>query len=813
MPARASDLDLNDKPARASRLFLVDGNGLMFRAFYALPEDISTSDGLPTNALLGFANMLWKLVADYRPAGVLVTWDERPTRRLELDPDYKASRKPTPDLLSEQRPYFRPLVEAFGYRNLSVEGREADDVIGTLSRLADEAGVPTCIVSTDRDAFQLVSDRVCLMMTPRGVSDVQVYTPALVEARLGVPPSAVPDLIGLKGDTGDDIKGVPGIGDKTAADLLRQFGSLDAVYDRIAEVPGVKRRESLLEHREVAELSRVLGTIVRDIPELDGFDINSIVSAPPDRSALAEMLRRFEFRSLLARLDELVTIDAAHESGTPAVEVATTGIAWKRIGADELGAAIEQAEIVGLAADDAGVAVATSSSSVLVVDGSLPGLGAILADGPGIVAHDVKAMPHELLRAGLVPGFDTLLAAYLVEPGRSGYPLDELLRDIGVSTTVESDDARVRTLVHAAAGAMALYGPLDARLAERQSKRLLFDMEQPLLLVLAAMEDAGILVDRDLLDELADRTTAELAQAETACHELAGHAFSIGSPKQLGTVLFEELGLPADRKGKTGYSTDRSVLSRLRDRHPIVPLVERWRELSKLLSTYLLARCRVDCCRWPYPHDLLAGDSRDRPPLERQPEPPEHPRSDAARARDPAGLHRASGCTAPLGRLLAGRAANPRPSLGRAGTGRGLPQGRRRTPSHRSGDPRQARGRADPGRARQGQGRQLRHHLWHLVVRALGAALDPARRGAALHRHVPRPLSEGARVHRDDDRGGRADGVRRDALRSSQAGARAAGAESTATVAGRAPGGQLGDPGLCGGHHQGRDDRLPPAAP
>ena len=203
-----------------------------------------TTYGFPTNALLGFTNMLMKLLADYAPRSVIVAWDERPEVRLELDPEYKANRRPMPDLLREQQPHFKPLVEAFGYRNFSVPKREADDVIGTLSRIADEAGIQTTIVSTDRDAFQLVSDHVSLMMTPRGVADVHVYTPERVETRLGVPRELVPDLIGLKGDPGDNIQGVPGIGDKTAADLLREFGSLEGVYENLdrSPAPSARRR-------------------------------------------------------------------------------------------------------------------------------------------------------------------------------------------------------------------------------------------------------------------------------------------------------------------------------------------------------------------------------------------------------------------------------------------------------------------------------------------------------------------------------------------------------------------------------------------
>src|SRR3954452_1300890 len=229
------ELDLDDGPARDSELFLVDGNNLAYRAFFALPEELATSDGFPTNALLGFTNMLFKLLSDYRPKGVAVAWDTRAVHRAELAADYKEGRRPMPDLLREQFPFFRPIVEAFGYRNLEFEGWEADYVIATLATRADEAGLKTCVVSTDRDAFQLVTDNVLLMMTPRGVADVNVYTPERVEARLGITADKVPDFIGLKGDPSDNIEGVPGIGDKTAAQLIQKYGSLEGGLEHVAE--------------------------------------------------------------------------------------------------------------------------------------------------------------------------------------------------------------------------------------------------------------------------------------------------------------------------------------------------------------------------------------------------------------------------------------------------------------------------------------------------------------------------------------------------------------------------------------------------
>src|SRR5437667_8888757 len=279
------ELDLDDGPARDSELFLVDGNNLAYRAFFALPEELATTEGFPTNALLGFTNMLFKLLSDYKPKGVAVAWDTRPVHRAAVaeaaDVVYKEGRRPMADLLREQFPYFRPIVEAFGYRNLEFEGWEADDVIATLATRADEEGIKTCVVSTDRDAFQLVSENVCLMMTPRGVSDVNVYTPARVEARYGIRPGQIPDFIGLKGDTSDNIPGVPGIGDKTAGQLVAQYGSLEAVLEHVDELSPA-RAKNLREHADQARASKELATMRRDLP-LD-VDPSELVSGAPDRS-------------------------------------------------------------------------------------------------------------------------------------------------------------------------------------------------------------------------------------------------------------------------------------------------------------------------------------------------------------------------------------------------------------------------------------------------------------------------------------------------------------------------------------------------
>src|SRR3954464_15204368 len=311
------ELQLDDGPARDSELFLVDGNNLAYRAFFALPEELATTEGFSTNALLGFTNMLFKLLSDYRPKGVAVAWDTHAVHRAAISEDYKSDRRPMPDLLREQFPYFRPIVEAFGYRNLEFEGWEADDVIATLATRADEAGIRTVVVSTDRDAFQLVSDNVRLMMTPRGVADVNVYTPDRVEARYGIKPEQIPDFIGLKGDTSDNIPGVPGIGDKTAGQLIAQYGSLEEVLEHVDELSPA-RRKNLIEHADQALVSKDLATMRRDL-DID-FDPAALVVQPPARSQLKELFRRFESRNPLTRTEEL---DAA----APAAPADLTGVA------------------------------------------------------------------------------------------------------------------------------------------------------------------------------------------------------------------------------------------------------------------------------------------------------------------------------------------------------------------------------------------------------------------------------------------------------------------------------------------------------
>jgi len=557
-----AELELDDAPARESDLFIVDGNNLAYRAFFALPEELATTDGQPTNALLGFTNMLFKLLADYRPKGVAVAWDSRPVHRAAVaeagDVVYKEGRKPMPDLLREQFPHFRPIVEAFGYRNLEFEGWEADDVIATLATRADAEGIKTCVVSTDRDAFQLCSENICLMMTPRGVADVNVYTPERVEARYGVTPEQVPDFIGLKGDTSDNIPGVPGIGDKTAGQLIAQYGSVASVIEHAAELSPARAR-NITENADTARLSKELATMRRDL-DID-CDPAQLVLDPPDRAQLKEIFRRFEFRNLLNRVDEL-------DVAVPSAPMKVTGIEvpWREGELDFRG-------VVGYAADGDRAAVAAGDE---VVIGARPAK----VDGD-LVVHDAKTLRVEARD-------DTLLAAYLIDPGRAAYDLDDLAAEYGVELVpVPAADEETTALVRRAETPRRLIGPLLERLEERGVTDLYRSIELPLTAVLADMEAAGVKIDTYRMGEITARLADRVEELESLAFELAGEEFMIGSTQQVGRVLFEQLGLTTGRKGKTGYSTDAKVLRSIRDEHAIVPVIEEWREYSKLLNTYL----------------------------------------------------------------------------------------------------------------------------------------------------------------------------------------------------------------------------------
>ena len=568
----------------ADELFLIDGNSLVYRAFFALPESIATSDGRPTNAIFGFASMLVKIITDYGIKPTVVVWDAGSSGRKEVYADYKAQRTERPSLLGEQWPAFEPLVEAFGYQNIRVQGFEADDVIATLTRRAVHEGIEVMVVTGDRDAYQLVDDgHVKIMTTSRGITDTRVYDREGVVDRYGLPPELIPDFIGLKGDTSDNIPGVPGIGDKTAAQLLNQFGTLEEVLAHVEDISGRKRQENLREHAEDARVSKRLATMFRDV-EVD-FDVAAAAAGEPDRSRLRETFREFELRDPLRRLEEALGEGDAAAPAPVAETRLTAGVRAATLpdlgGDDEIALAVRQPEVPEdqLFSEErpwrwAGF---DGGAEVLVGEAAGPAEVAEAAGDRRVVAHNAKALrtvPRTLAH-------DTEVAAYLLDPARRGYPLDELAQDHGLGADVE-DPTGADALVICALAALQ-----RERLIERGLDRLLLEVELPLVHVLREMEVMGVKLDCALLAQISERVQGEVLELEHEIYRLAGTEFHIGSPQQLAEVLFERLGLSRKRRGKTGYSTDARVLQAIRGEHEIVPKIERYRELTKLAQTYL----------------------------------------------------------------------------------------------------------------------------------------------------------------------------------------------------------------------------------
>jgi DNA polymerase-1 len=584
------------------RLFLIDGPSLVYRAFYALPESIATSTGEPTNAIFGFASMLVKIVTEYGVCPTVVAWDAGTSGRTEMFADYKSTRRSRPDLLKMQWPAMEPLVEAFGYRNVRLDGYEADDVIASLADRACAAGLASMIVTGDRDVFQLIDPDglVQVMATSRGITDTKIYDHQAVIDRYGIPPELIPDFYGLKGDTSDNIPGVPGIGDKTASELIQTYGSLEGVLGHIRDIGGAKRKQNLIDHGENARVSKRLATVQRDLEV--GIDLGEEVSREPDRSRLREFFRQYELRDPLRRLEEALgeeELAAEAAAATTTAEVRLRAHVRSGVPADiaEFGTGEALCIVVRATETPEGAlfaegapwrfAIAPAGSDdveakpgpVDVLAGDCAGPEEIVAACAGrpVIAHDAKALrvvPDLLVH-------DTLLGAYLLEPARRGYPFAELCEERGLLCDADDPVAADAALL----GALASWQ--REQISERDLDRIMADIELPLVPVLRAMELIGVRLNLDRLAEITGRVREEILELEQEIFALAGEEFLIASPSQLGEILFEKLSLSRKRRGKTGYSTDARVLQAIRSEHAIVPRIERWRELSTLIKTYL----------------------------------------------------------------------------------------------------------------------------------------------------------------------------------------------------------------------------------
>lgn len=583
------------------KLVVIDGLSLLFRAFYAMP-DLRTSTGKPTGAIRGFLNMMLRLWQEENPDCLVVAFDPSgPTFRHEQYEAYKATRDGMPEDLAWQIPVLKQALDVLGVPRLEVPGYEADDILGTLAERAGREGYEALLVTGDRDALQLVSETTTVLLTRKGISEVQRLNPETLAADFSLRPEQVIDLKGLMGDSSDNIPGVPGVGEKTAMKLLQQFGSLDEVLARLDEVGGRKLPQTLAEYRDQALLSRQLATIARDAP-LD-VALSDLRPREPDLEAAAKFFADLEFRSLLERVPGLA--DAALEVERAELALATTTCADVEMWAQTVRTWQEQGVAVAWSeADDSFVAAAAPLAAVdETLQEAWPAAVLTCADqralfaamhaaaqaaGP-LTAHRSKPLLTAMLRAGEQPPafcLDTELAAYLLDSNRTQYRLGNLLREYGLPALPAA--ASPTADVAAAAAAVAVLAKrLEQALRDGGLWPLYEDVEHPLQSVLAKMEAAGVQVDPAGLEAMSTELGTRLGALEEEIHRLAGEPFNINSTKQLGYILFEKLGLPPQKKTKTGYSTDAEVLEALAAEHEIAARITDHRTLQKLKSTYV----------------------------------------------------------------------------------------------------------------------------------------------------------------------------------------------------------------------------------
>ena len=594
--------------------YLIDGSAYIYRAYFALPQ-LTNARGLPTNAIYGFATTLLKILREHRPTCLAVTFDERgPTLRHEEFAEYKAQRPEMPQGMQAQIPYIHKLVEAFGLPAVRQPGYEADDLIGTLAKKAEAAGYDVVIVTGDKDMFQL--------LTPA----VRIYDPvkdkwfgeAECRERFGVEPARVVEVMGLMGDSIDNIPGVKGIGEKTAIKLIVQFGTIEELLRRVGEVPGEKTRALLTDQAEQARLSRRLASIQLDAPI--EFDPDRFRVGPPSPGPLVPLLRELEFHTLLKAvqpeaeepaigtavkvLDEETAarrfVEQAAEAGSVAIHGVTSSGEGVRAELEAMALSIGQDPVAFVhRAGSAGWGTLDRSVVSLLKNSTMPK-----------AAHDIKPLLLACARSGVVlepPWFDTMIASYLLNPNRRTHTLESVALDVlgyrlgGASNATapgtpndlfDAVPARPdrETMVKAgeAAAVVAKLAPiLKTRLDEQGALRLFEEVEMPLVSVLAEVERNGFVLDVPVLGRLSKELESELARMMDAITRLAGQEFNINSPKQLAAVLFEKLNLKPLRKTKTGFSTDEETLTQLATQHELPAQILTYRGLSKLKSTYV----------------------------------------------------------------------------------------------------------------------------------------------------------------------------------------------------------------------------------
>jgi DNA polymerase I len=599
-------------------LALLDGHSLAYRAFYALPDDLRTTTGQLTNAVYGFTSMLIKLLAEHRPAGIGVMFDRgRPAERLAIMPEYKGTRKETPDDFRSQIPLIFEVLESLQIPKAMVEATEADDLIATYATQASAAGMDVLVVTGDRDVFQLIDEHTTVLYTRRGISDTVLMDAAAVRSKYGVGPDRYAQLAALRGDPSDNIPGVPGVGEKTAAKLLNDFGDLEGVFANLEQVKGKKLPTMLAEHRQAVLDGFAVAVLRRDLEV--PLPVEALRMGEVDVEQVRRVFTTLEFRALWDRLSEQVlSVQAEQEAGSfdEAPELLRPGglAAWaKGLPTGEPVAVVPFPEGRPPHVRFAGVALAAADRQPVsghlsdCAEEDLQALAELLGDpGQPLHVHGLKALLHATRARGwTVAGvtMDTELAAYLVQPQQRTYDLEALalqylnkqLRADGAAADEEpaqlamavDDDTDWQERALRAQALLQLGEILGDELDERRQRPLLADLELPLVPVLSDMEHTGIAVDLTVLEEIGETLADRITGLREEIYGWAGEEFNLDSPKQLQVVLFDHLGLPKTKRIKTGYTTDAAALANLVDHHPVIePLLE-YREVSKLKGTYV----------------------------------------------------------------------------------------------------------------------------------------------------------------------------------------------------------------------------------
>ena len=575
----------------AKKLLLIDGHSMAYRAFFALPaENFTTAQGQHTNAIYGFATMLISLLKDEKPTHVAVAFDlSRKTFRSEIFPEYKANRSKTPDEFRSQMSYLHELVTAFGIRQFSLEGFEADDIIATITKHAEREGAQVLICTGDRDSFQLVSEQTTVLYPKRGVSEMARMTPQAVQVKYQMSPEQYPDFAALRGDPSDNLPSVPGVGEKTAAKWIIEFGSLEKLLDNAADLAG-KVGISLRSNIENVRRNRQLTQLITDAPF--EFTIPELSWSGVTDSDLTTLFEKLEFRTLKDRLKAIAGKRASGEDervDTVTPTLFSSEITTDLLKPEEIDSKIARhAGPIGLAfqlEDDQlyRYAVALSPTEAFLVDSPL--LGEWAEDSKVVkIAHDIKSLSRSKKISGVI--FDTALAAYLINPGVRAQELSDLIERWGDGVLLNQSSAE-EELLSAAYALFSLQTNLSKELANRGLTRLYEELELPIAELLALMESRGIAVERKALEKLLAFFDAEVSRETRVAHKSVGHEFNVASPKQLQVVLFDELNLPKTKKIKTGYTTDAEALAWLFEKtsHPVLAVLLRIRETKKLATT------------------------------------------------------------------------------------------------------------------------------------------------------------------------------------------------------------------------------------